>query len=727
MNTDTADYTPGSKSSELTPGNSPSAIDIERKLLFFHQGNTNIFDSPGLVKVISQHIFDIYYKGDLKNALMLLENLGDAALSQKKEHRERSLIALSLIAEKVIQDANEDLLGTISKLLIRWLGKENEIVSGFEVICLQIGSLVELMLDFGLWSEAENLIIALQDIRKGQVKKSKVFSQVVSRIQSRIAKKKYLELLVQSYIDPADEKSEVAGTLLAHLGDKSAPFLIQKLALSKKKEERFRLLDLIPAGGSDIIPSLTSQLQDGQPWYFARNLIHIMSRLSDTSLYPYVKPYMDHSDIRVQHEVITYIKQINGNDTASRLLDAVNVCNDSLKPKLIQALGPIKERRIGNTFAGILKNYCIFTREYRNDIIQEVCRNLHYHQTERVFQALEYLNREKESDNHLTTETRRTIEQTYLSFKEKLPSASPDSISYVQSEGITTPENQSDNANRTPDPDSLKKSNTSSLPHGFSQLDDLGSIPSPLKNHILQLRSLYSKMNQSEFLAFTSLLTHKTYEANEKLSCMGDMDSTLFFIEGGEVKIDFAEAGDITLFRNLQKGDIFGHQIFMNGGEWSVSLTAMTETTAFIFDQEQLLSLQSQFPRLCQTILDYCRKNDVILNLHDSVAGKKFTAESNNLIPFSGSDGDLLSNVTVSSVHPSGFCFSLSLPHGIDYAVFADKELFIWLESQNGECRQINALVLGLKFSQSTRTLHVIAGFHTCIDPEAYICTEISL
>jgi hypothetical protein len=695
----------------------------------FMQGDSSVLNTPGLIEHLAQYVFKLYHNGSMQQTLLLLEQLGEATLSKNLQHREHALIVLSLVAAKVLEENNEDLLEAVSLLLVRWLKKENEYVSGFEYICLQLGKLIQKMLEENLWYQAEDLITVLSDIKKGTLKKHKLIKQIISRTHSMIARQNSLDQLTWSYIDSRSEKSDVAATLLVQLGDKSAPHLLQTLYNCQDKEQRFRLIDLIPATGDDAVPPLLNKLQGNPPWYVSRNILLILSRIADPALFEIVKPFIQHKDIRVQQEAVQCIAAMNGEQKVSRLLEALNLCDHRIKPQLIGILGPLQEERIGAVFLGLLNNITIFDGGLQNSIIQEICKFLPSYAAERSFATLENLVANQKSRKFLTEETLKIIEQTCAVLRKNIDSTTlPDWVTLIEAQ-TTSDVTQAGPRSGTSTPVKASQPLEPIPAPGEKWLPLLATdpkTPAKLKRHLQNRVDFYARLSHEEFLVFSALLVPKTYKKNDQITAIGDVHSTLFFIEEGGINLTFAEDDTITSIRTLETGDLFGHEVFMNGSEWPVALKAVQDTTVFLFDQEQLLGLQRGYPDLCRKFLDYCRHNDFVMGLHRAV--RRRPPPDEEAIPFTGDIGDHIADSWVIDHLPHGFCFCFTLPQGIDYTLFADRELRVSFARENSPPFKVKAQTAGLKFfREENRRLCIFARFRQKTDPATQRCIAISL
>lgn len=697
--------------------------NIATQLKNFSQGDTSALETPGLVEVIVHYIFKLYRNGKMGDTLILLEQLGETAKSGPKTHKERALIILSLAAEKILAENNEDLLEPISQMLTRWLKSETEYVAGFEFICFQLSKLIHRMLEAGLWYQVEDLISVLRDIKKGVIEKDKLLKQIISRTHTSIAEDDFLDRLTWSYVDENNSKSDIAGILLIHLYDKSTPHLLQTLAQCQDKSQRFRLLDLIPAAGHDAVPTLVEGLQNKSPWYVTRNIILMLARIGDPALYNSIKPFLQHQDIRVQKEAVKCIQVLSGGQKVSRLLEALTLCDHRLKPRIINMLGPLGDKRIATALLDVLTNISVLDQNLQNDIIQTICRYLPDYKHTQSFTALEKLVADTNLRRNLSEKTLTEIEKACAALQKIDTNHSlPDWVVAIE------PADDPASAPPTPAQQRVEVKNNTPPPWFLEATQRQRHTPEPLRQHLLTRKRFYCRLTNEEYLVFSALLTHKTYAEGAKLASVGDVHSTLFFIEKGSVDLFLNEKKKNFQSYRLIPGSIFGHGVFMNGSEWSVALTANEETEAFLFDQEKLLSLQSKYPNLCRKILEYCRKNDLLLKLHLTVEKNHDDISPDKTISFTGDIGDHIADAIMVDQSSHGFCFCFNLPQGIDGEIFADKNLYVRLQHEQEEIGEVKARIVGLEFfEKENRKLCVMASFLGEKQPAEYSCTAISL
>ena len=704
----------------MAPISKSASDDIYALLQSFTQGNTEALNSPALVDDTAKYLIDMYHSGDMGDALIILEQLGEASLSDDLLHRERSLMVLSFVAEKILDEDNEDLLEAIAQMLMRWLKVETEFNGGFEYICLQLSKLLQRMLELNLWYQAENLVGSLCNIKKDNDNKNRLLSRVITRVHGSIANKNLLDKLIDTYVDEKNTKSDVAGALLLHLGVKSTPQMLGTLSQCQNKEQRFRLLNLIPEAGEDAIPSLVEELSNTPSWYYARNIIHLITKIGDPELFTYVEPFMEHKDIRVQHEVIECARKIN----CDGLLRALNVCDDRLKPNIIRLLGPLKRNQIGNTFRGILENYAIFDDNLQDDIIQEVCSFIHFYPGKKSEEVVEALLDDYQEFKHFSDDTFKAVEYAYLALQNTKGNGQDEEVIpeiEIGPESGIVPLIQIDKEQDY----ILAEGSSQNWLHETLNND---STPSSLRAHLARRAEFYNRLSHDEFLAFSAVLNHETLSAGECLVNAGDVHSNLYFIEDGNVALEFPKDGSKISIRDLSAGDIFGHDIFMSGSDWMVTLKAINDVEVFIFDQEQLLNLQPSYPLLCQKILEYSKNNDIILRLYKATTDKSLSFSKEEPIPLNGDIGEQIADIQILDQFSQGICFCFELPKGMESADFAEREFTLFFDREPSKPIQVTAHSIGFKFNaDSDQRLCVLARFREEANLSGYTCTLISL
>ncbi len=134
-------------------------------------------------------------------------------------------------------------------------------------------------------------------------------------------------------------------------------------------------------------------------------------------------------------------------------------------------------------------------------------------------------------------------------------------------------------------------------------------------NHFALWAKLYEEMSAEEFTVFHTTLKLKKYQPNELIIARGDLQAPLFLLNSGTVNLVRNLRGEEVTLSPIGPGDLIGSDIFLTGEAWNLSLYAKDVVSAHVFDLEQLLKLQVDFPNLAEKIFTFCSRYDVLQNM----------------------------------------------------------------------------------------------------------------
>ena len=468
------------------------------------------------------------------------------------------------------------------------------------------------------------------------------------------------------------------------------------------KSQRYRLLELIPHAGSAVTPLIFEELKTSSPWYFTRNLIHLLARIADPAQHIALSPFLKHTDPRVQREAIEYFGSLENEDGARQLLVALYICDDPLKPTIIAKLGPLQDKSVNNAFVGLLQNISHFEGDVQEEMARAISKQLALYPTREALAALDGLLGNEELLNNYGKKAISQLHNDRDALAEALAGNAVEKIETPIENGVQEEKTTEEESESGPAADA-------SAPGWYQDFCKDDSNPEPLRKHLHLREEFYAQLSQEEFLVFSSLLNHTSYDDGTPITAIGDVHSNLFFIDEGQVNVEFPDDGSSISIRPLGKGDLFGHDIFMDGSEWEVSLTAKGKVEVHTFDQEQLLRLQTIYPELCRRIIEYCRENDLIIQLFESARKKIAQQTTPATIPFTDDLGEPIADAEIIHTDNLGLCFRLNIPQGIDYTVFAGKELKIHLDDGPSETPSAHAEVLGLRLTPRDNRLSIMA------------------
>lgn len=190
-----------------------------------------------------------------------------------------------------------------------------------------------------------------------------------------ICTKPVLEQLLDGHLH-GETHQETTGKLLVELGPESAQFQLQQLFDSESRFERKRLLNPIKQTGNPAISQLLEQLHKDSLWFVLRNSIRLLGEIGNPALFTRVRPFVQHSDPRVQQEVITTAMKIGGDQLKDFLLHALQQVDDSLKIRVINHVATTHDERFVRPLTDLLESTKPFLGKNKNDLQLSLCKTL---------------------------------------------------------------------------------------------------------------------------------------------------------------------------------------------------------------------------------------------------------------------------------------------------------------------------------------------------------------
>lgn len=602
--------------------NKRSLLRFQKGVIDLENNRFTILENREFVDRLIEYLLTLHEKGNIENTLKILDKIGLSSCSADQQQRERTVFILSVFTEKISQDQRSaEYLEAVSRLIVNWLKIETEYLSGFEFVCNQLQKILQRMLAAGLWYQAENLVIALSQIQSGVITKNNLIRRMIIKLHNSLGDEGLLRNLVEVYLDRQEDRRDIARSLLTHLGNKASAFLIQTLIQSQDREKRFALLDLIPSVGRSIIPILDRCLEQNPPWFVIRNIIIIISQLDDPDLYSMVRPYLIHKDMRVQQQVLNCINRMGGTLMRKRLIEALDHLNDELKQQVVIQLGNIGGKDVGKGFCALLEKRAGFTKYIEEDLTIALCTKIKFIPSQRAIKAVRAVIEERQQfhddgDRVLIAAQDALVSLELKDSENRTPSPLPEvdverlGFDSLQDDAITVAVTATDIISREESTGPIAHNSDRDPVAGVHRTDPVTAA------HFDLWANLYEQMSTKEFTAFHEALSHRSYQPNETIVAVGDIQAPLFFLDHGTAAISRQNRGkEESHFSLIGAGEMIGSDVFLTGDAWNLSLTAKEEVGAHIFDLEELLKLQIDHPQLAEKIFAHCRQYDILPSL----------------------------------------------------------------------------------------------------------------
>ncbi len=620
--------------------------------------NFTILSNDRFVNELTRYICDIEFMEQSDSFLPILESIGEGCCSDSREVRERALVIITVFSEYVLEIERFDFIGKLAEILIAWLEGEDEYLSGFMIICQQLQKIAIKLLSYNHWEEVENLLILLNKIQNGTIKKSNTIKGTVAKVLESIATVNVLDRLTQTYLDTLKKGHKRAGRLLRNLGRRAVIYLLNKLMHSNDKMERFRLMGLIPQTGSAVAPVFQECLEKNPPWYVIRNIMSMIAEIGDPSLYFLVENGLHHRDIRVQQEAITCITKLGGSEMKNRLISALENISDELKVGVVMKLGQFKGNDVTAAFFELFEKRTSFADSIADELLLALCIVFKSFPKRRTAQCLRHLIAEQK-------EKRNPSDKLMLIAEEALSEIEPkvrhdlkgetdaldmlafgddpmvehvakrkvrDLLDEVQkivgkgnvgkasellyTEAIASAKNKEFRVAEI-----LRDKILDINPIALAEVLEVGEIieeerSTSISSHHIEIWSeLYDEMSTEEFNALYAALKKETYNPGETIIKNGETDPCLFFIYSGIVHLSCMCGNKETFLKRMQPGEIIGIGPFFSLSVWTVSLVSQNTTQIQVLDRDRFVRIKERFPYIETKLHEYCKQFDTVPTL----------------------------------------------------------------------------------------------------------------
>jgi CRP-like cAMP-binding protein len=642
---------------------------VERRLLKLvvdlEEGHSEVLLHDELMEHLPGLLSTYCEAGDRDRVKILFEKLGECACSENPQLRERAVMALSLCMSGLQREKHSDLITLIIRVMLRWLRAETVYLSVCGTVCKQLQEYGVRLLEEGLWEECKPILEVFYQIQSGIHDKSNAIRSVVGRSQEAIATEYLLEELTIVCLRGRGERRQNAETILVHLGRKASIHLLETLLACQEKEDRLRLIGLVPATGYVAISVLKEYLQKDLPWYGIRNIILMITAMNDQELIPLIMPSLKHKDIRIQQQVIDCICEIAEENSSRFLLVALPLVSDELKAGLIGYLGQLGGSDVVEAFLDLLAHRDAFSSDVRDDLLQKLAVQVRLSDSIRAVNLMEGIIEERRDKvdpktDPVTVSARQTLKilKPRFSRKEQAPESAPtedvdtESVSFAGDPATRDPAKRivqkvNDEVavllgkGKTGEASQLlykqcieaaKEKNFDAAemlrdrilevdPNALAEVIRAGEqieeerSSSVTANHISIWQDLYSVLSTEEFNALYHVLKEKEYTSGSVIIEQGANTPHLYFLNSGQARLTCWRGSDEIFLKKVGPGEILGTAPFFEVSVWTVALTAIGTTNIHVLEREKFLELVEQFPGIESCLHDYCLKSEKVPEL----------------------------------------------------------------------------------------------------------------
>lgn len=586
----------------------------------------------------------------------ILTTLSMQFLSGDGDTKDRLIKSLSQIAENLAVGRHFEMLEVIAGPLLYWLKNSENGDFLYEKVCLALHALMSHGWQNGKHELGDEILSVFYQIRSGAIRRPGAVRAIVGRTQDKGLDRSLMEqLLERSLAAPSDE---ILSRRLILQGPVVSRFLVDSLVRAEEARDRVKIIDLLTYGEQFLPPILLEKLAEPMPWYGKRNLLKLLSDTGSAENLEVVYPFLRHDDLRVQREAFSCLYKISGKKRKDALLRALNEVGEIMKLQVVRALIPFGDAEVAAGLGQLLEEHRFYSEEFRDSLLANVCLAIArcpHSQAERVLQgfltqkgqratrkigekvwqaaeeALNQIAENQQGERQLQAKAGQLRKSALSKVGGKAAPAEKKLITGLAEEKTIrelVDRDEKDKA-RAQILDLITKtsrlrrfSQAEQLREWLIEIDSL-ALTDIIKaaeiieeekhaavdrGHLEIWSGLFDVLTTEEFSAFYHALEHNRYQNEETIIKKGAIQTALFFINSGKVKLFYKDKDRDVLVKVVKSGQVLGIGSFFDASVWTLSAAALGQVDISILKFERMKQWHDDYPALESKLHDFCLK-----------------------------------------------------------------------------------------------------------------------
>ncbi len=619
------------------------------------QGNLNPLKSEELLQYLPDAITEKLQEKADKDAETLLQGISAHLRHEGERVSETVLLSIVAIGEKLIAEGRIGLTDIFLEPFIAIFRRGAFEESILEKITIFLHQLMQASWNLNDNRRGDAILTLIYMIRSGQISRLATLKGIVGKIQDRgIQRAKLPTLLAECLASPLDE---ALGFRLALQGPVAVRFLVEALINTEDTDDRLKIIDLLTTNSSFLTSIIHERLLEHMPWYGKRNLLKLLGESGKEEDAESVLPYLKHEDFRVQREAFLCLYKIGGKSRRRLFLLALADSSELIKVQIIDALSRFCDNEVATQLAEVLAANETFSDNNRADILlqlletlgrcanpaalngieaflatrgQRSTRKIPEHIWGEAEKAKKYLENDLQESRkkHLQAGQLRKNALKQAAKSNKTTTESRMFLGLPQEQSVRALLAQGDKLSAIGllvqlieksarmgnfvQAESLREWLIEIDPTAFShiirvaELIDREKVAAIDKSHLEIWHKLYECLTSEEFTALYHAQKHKRYLEGEVVVSQGAMQTSLFFINSGKVKLYFEDMGKEVLVKTMGSGEIFGAVAFFDASVWTISVASVGPSEISSLKLDKLQDWREEFPGLESKLRDFC-------------------------------------------------------------------------------------------------------------------------
>ena len=652
------------------------------------QGNITALKSEELLQYLPDAIAKKFQEKADKDAETLLQGIAAHLKHEGEKVSETMLSSIVTIGEKLIADGRIGLIDIfLEPVLTVFRGGAFE-QSILEKVAIFLHQVMQASWNLDDNRRGDVILTLFHMIRSGQIGRLANLKGIIGKIQDRgIQRAKLPSLLTECLASPLDE---ALGCRLALQGPVAVRFLVESLINTEDPDDRIKIIDLLTIDSSFLTSIIHERLLDHMPWYGKRNLLKLLGESGKEEDAESVLPYLKHEDFRVQREAFLCLYKIGGKSRKRLFLKALGDSSELIKVQIIDALGSFGDHEVATQLAEVLAAHNTFSDKNRTDILLQLletlgrCADPAAHKGVEAFLETRGHRSTRKIPEHVWGEAAMAMKHLENDLQEvrkkhlqagqlrknalkqaaKASKTTTDPKIFAgspQEQAIRTLVDQGDKSaaiealvqliekaarmGNFAQAESFREWLIEIDPTAFNyiirvaELIDQEKVAAIDKGHLEIWNRLYECLTSEEFAALYHAQKHKKYQEGEVVVSQGAMQTSLFFINSGKVKLYFEGMGKEVLVKTMGKGEIFGAGAFFDASVSTISVASLGPSEISSLKLDKLRDWSEEFPGLESKLRDFCSKFE---NIEDFIKKSSQDRRTQERFKVSGRVGTIL-------------------------------------------------------------------------------------
>ncbi len=615
------------------------------------KGDDASLSDPRLVVYAGGKAIRMLSRGKIRGVEEILRRLCEGLLNDDPAVRQSAARVVSDIWRRLDADAWMQTRINISRKLMKYVRFETERSPEYEKIAYGLKNLIQDLIRGRRFSEATPVLEGFNRMFYRSSGEGADLRDMAGEILEAAATDEIMGLLMEEFHTNARQLQNQAAQCLTLMGPPSAAPLLELLHNSENRSERAKCVRILSKIGPPPPSALIERLEQGGEWYYIRNLILILGKTGTAKEAYALRPYLTSPHVRIHREALQSIFNIGGPDRCAIFLSAFSQADDALKPAFIDMFGALKCTDAVGLLLDVFRSKLVIGAKERRKPVEKACA------------ALGKIGDEK-AEPHLKA-MMEEIASSGNAQQEWLAKAAGDALSAIQKNRPAEREGR-----RTADDGGALNSAAAGgetalkgevVAGDDDLLDDLAlakliedeadADAGPPRRHADVWQDLYASLTRKEAAVLQGALKESEYKRDQAVFKQGDLNSNLYFVNRGGLKLVHEAQDEEFLIHVLGPGDMAGNDTFFSISACTASLIPLSSAHLSVLEKRDAADWEKTAPELEGKLIDFSLKYEKVSDLIKKKginrrAGKRVSAKGKVLMQLAGASGKPVGKVS---------------------------------------------------------------------------------